>query len=60
MARECRYKAFRNSFETAQEKGYSEVNRGWLIVYKLHVVIFDNDVIQKGAVTKGNVHDIII
>jgi hypothetical protein len=26
----------------------------------LHVVIFDNDVIQKGAVTKGNVHDIII
>jgi hypothetical protein len=58
MARERRYKAFRKSFETAPEKGYSAVNRGWFIGYKLHVVIFDNGVIQQSAITKGNVHDI--
>lgn len=58
MARERTYKAFRKSFDTAPAKGYSAVNRGWFIGYKLHVVIFDNGVIQQSGVTKGNVHDI--
>ncbi|HRN92924.1 MAG TPA: transposase, partial [Ferruginibacter sp.] len=39
-------------------KGYSAVNRGWFIGYKLHVVIFDNGVVQQSGVTKGNIHDI--
>jgi hypothetical protein len=34
------------------------VNRGWFIGYILHVVIFDNGVIQQSSVSKGNVHDI--
>jgi hypothetical protein len=58
MAREQRYKAFRKSFETAPVKGNSAVNRCWFICYKLHVVIFDNGMIQQRAITKGNVHDI--
>lgn len=58
MAREKTYRAFRKSFETAPAKGYSVVNRGWFIGYKLHVIIFDNGVVQQSGVTKGNVHDI--
>ena len=58
MARERTYKAFRKSYETSPAKGYSAVNRGWFIGYKLHVVIFDNGVVQQSGVTKGNVHDI--
>jgi hypothetical protein len=58
MAREKTFKAFRQSFETAPAKGYSAVNKGWFIGYKLHVVIFDNGVVQQSGITKGNVHDI--
>jgi hypothetical protein len=58
LARERTYKAFRKSFDTAPAKGYSAVNKGWFIGYKLHVVIFDNGVVQQSGVTKGNVHDI--
>lgn len=58
MARERTYKAFKKSFDTAPAKGYSAVNRGWFIGYKLHVVIFDNGVVQQSGVTKGNIHDI--
>lgn len=58
MARERTYKAFRKSFDTAPAKGYSAVNKGWFIGYKLHVVIYDNGVVQQSGVTKGNVHDI--
>jgi hypothetical protein len=58
LAREQSFKAFRQSFDTAPAKGYSAVNRGWFIGYKLHVVIHDNGVVQQSAVTKGNVHDI--
>lgn len=58
MAREKTFKAFRKSFETAPAKGYSAVNKGWFIGYKLHVVIFDNGVVQQSGITKGNVHDI--
>lgn len=58
MARERTFKAFRKSFDTAPAKGYSAVNRGWFIGYKLHVVIFDNGVVQQSGLTKGNIHDI--
>lgn len=58
LARERTYRAFRKSFETAPAKGYSAVNRGWFIGYKLHVVIFDNGVVQQSGLTKANVHDI--
>lgn len=58
LAREKTYRAFRKDFETAPAKGYSAVNKGWFIGYKLHVVIYDNGVIQQSAITKGNVHDI--
>jgi hypothetical protein len=58
LARERTYKAFRKDFETAPSKGYSAVNKGWFIGYKLHVVIFDNGVVQQSGITKGNVHDI--
>jgi hypothetical protein len=58
MARERTYKAFRKNFETAPSKGYSAVNKGWFIGYKLHVVIYDNGVIQQSGITKGNIHDI--
>ena len=58
MAREKSFKAFRKSFETAPAKGWSPVNKSWFIGYKLHVVIFDNGVVQQSGITKGNVHDI--
>ena len=58
MAREKSYKSFRKSFDTAPAKGWSAVNKNWFIGYKLHVVIFDNGVVQQSAITKGNVHDI--
>jgi len=58
MAREKTYKAFKKSFDTAPAKGYSAVNKGWFIGYKLHVVIYDNGVVQQSGITKGNVHDI--
>ena len=58
MAIERRYKAFLKSFETAPEKGYSAVNRGWFIYYELHVVIFDKGLIKLSSINKGNVHDI--
>lgn len=58
MAREKSYKSFRQSFETAPAKGYSAVNKGWFIGYKLHVVIYDNGVVQQSSITKANVHDI--
>ncbi|HRE52208.1 MAG TPA: transposase [Flavitalea sp.] len=58
MARERTYRAFRKNFETSPAKGYSSVNRGWFIGYKLHVVIFDNGVVQQSGFTRGNVHDI--
>jgi len=58
MAREKSFKAFRESFETAPAKGWSAVNKSWFIGYKLHVIIFDNGVVQQSGITKGNVHDI--
>lgn len=58
MAREKSFKAFRKDFETAPAKGYSAVNKGWFIGYRLHVVICDNGVVQQSGITKGNVHDI--
>jgi len=58
LAREKSYKAFRKSFDTAPAKGYSSINRGWFIGYKLHVVIWDNGVVQQSGITKGNIHDI--
>lgn len=58
MAREKSFKAFRKSFETSPAKGWSAVNKSWFIGYKLHVVIFDNGVVQQSGITKGNVHDI--
>jgi hypothetical protein len=58
MAREKTFKAFKKSFDTAPSKGYSAVNKGWFIGYKLHVIIYDNGVVQQSAITKGNIHDI--
>jgi hypothetical protein len=58
LAREKTYRAFRKDFDTAPAKGYSAVNRGWFIGYKLHVVIYDNGVVQQSGITKANVHDI--
>ena len=58
LVRERTYKAFRKSFDTAPAKGYSAVNRGWFIGYKLHVIIFENGVVQQSSLTKANVHDI--
>jgi hypothetical protein len=58
LAREKSYRAFRKDFESAPEKGYSAVNKGWFIGYKLHVVIYDNGVVQQSGLSKGNVHDI--
>lgn len=58
MAREKTFKAFKQNFETAPTKGYSAVNKGWYIGYKLHVIIFDNGVVQQSYVSKANVHDI--
>lgn len=58
LARERTYRAFKQTYETAPTKGYSAVNKGWYIGYKLHVVIFDNGVVQQSSVTQANVHDI--
>lgn len=58
LAREKTFRSFRKSFDTAPAKGFSSVNKGWFIGYKLHVVIFDNGVVQQSGVTKGNIHDI--
>lgn len=58
LARESSYRICKQDYETAPAKGFSSVNKGWFIGYKLHVVIFANGVIQQSGVTKGNVHDI--
>jgi hypothetical protein len=58
LAREKTYRAFKQSFDTAPAKGYSAVSRSWFIGYKLHVIIYDNGVVQQSGLTKGNVHDI--
>ncbi|HYG37481.1 MAG TPA: transposase [Cytophagales bacterium] len=50
LAREKTFRAFKKSFET--------VNKSWFIGYKLHVIIYDNGVVQQSAITKGNIHDI--
>lgn len=57
-AREKTFKAFKQDIETAPAKGYSAVSKGWFIGYKLHVIIFDNGVVQQSGITKGNEHDI--
>ena len=58
LAREKSFRAFRKNFETAPAKGYSAVNRSWFIGYKLHVIIYDNGVVQQSGLSKGNMHDI--
>jgi len=58
MVREKTFRSFKKDFETAPAKGYSAVNKSWYIGYKLHLMIFENGVIQQGAITKANVHDI--
>jgi hypothetical protein len=58
MAREKSFRSFKQSYETAPAKGYSAVNKSWYIGYKLHVVIYNNGVVQQGGITKANVHDI--
>ncbi|GAA4316658.1 IS982 family transposase [Compostibacter hankyongensis] len=58
LAREKSFKSFKSDFETAPAKGYSAVNKSWYIGYKLHVIIYDNGVIQQADITKANVHDI--
>jgi hypothetical protein len=58
MAREKSYRAFRKDFDSAPAKGYSAVNKSWFIGYKLHVIIYDNGVVQQSGLSKGNVHDI--
>ena len=58
LARETSYKICKQDYETAPAKGYSAVNKGWFIGYKLHLVIFGNGVVQQSGITKGNVHDI--
>ncbi len=57
MVRERSFKSFRQNFETAPAKGYSAVSRSWFIGYKLHLVIYDNGVIQQAGISKA-VHDI--
>lgn len=44
MARERTHKVFKKDFETVPAKGYSAINWGWFIGYKLHVIIYDNGV----------------
>ncbi|RFS19127.1 hypothetical protein DVR12_25310 [Chitinophaga silvatica] len=46
-----------HNFETAPAKGYSAVNRRW-VIYKLHLIIYENAAIQQAAITKANVHDL--
>ena len=58
MARERSFKSFKHNFETAPAKGYSAVSKSWYIGYKLHVIIYDNGIIQQSGITKANVHDI--
>ena len=58
LAREKSFRSFRSDYETAPAKGYSAVNKGWFIGYKLHVIIWDNGVVQQSGLTKGNIHDI--
>ncbi len=58
LARESSYKICKDNFQTAPAKGYSSVNKGWFIGYKLHVIIFGKGVVQQSGITKGNVHDI--
>ena len=52
MAREKTFRAFRTDFDTAPAKGYSAVNKGWFIGYKLHVVIYENGVVQQSGLPK--------
>ncbi len=51
LAREKSYRAFKKSFDTAPAKGWSAVNKSWFIGYKLHVIIFDNGVVQQSGIT---------
>ncbi len=58
LAREPSYKICKQNIETAPSKGYSSVNKGWFIGYKLHLIIYENGVVEQSGVTKGSVHDI--
>lgn len=58
LARESSYKICKQQPDTTPAKGYSSVNKGWFIGYKLHLIVYDNGVIQQSGVTKGNIHDI--
>jgi len=53
LARDSSYKICKDNFQTAPAKGYSSVNKGWFIGYKLHVIIFGNGVVQQSGNTKG-------
>lgn len=58
IAREKSHKSFKESFEKAEAKGFCAVNRKWFIGYKLHIIIFDNGVVQQSGITKGNIFEI--
>ncbi|GAA0565846.1 IS982 family transposase [Chitinophaga japonensis] len=58
MVREKSFRSFKQDFETAPAKAYSAINRSWYIGYKLHLIIYDNGVIQQAGITKANIHDI--
>jgi hypothetical protein len=58
MVREKTFKILKQDKDNLPAKGYSSVNKGWFIGYKLHAIIWEDGVIQQSAVTPGNIHDI--
>lgn len=58
IAREKSYRSIKESFKKAGAKGFCAANRNWFIGYKLHVIIFDNDIGQQSGITKGIILDV--
>lgn len=58
LVREKTYRSFKQDISQIPAKGYSSVNKGWFIGYKLHAIIWEDGVVQQSGITPGNVHDI--
>ncbi len=57
-ARENRFKICREYWTTSPAKGYSAVDKSYLVGYKLHLMISGNGALVDAQLSPANVHDI--
>jgi hypothetical protein len=59
-AREKQCRFGKESFETAPDKGYSAISKGYYYGYKLHLITSVNGVFHSVDLTKASVHDVYV